>query len=90
MLANFNSFKGANEVFNIGVIATGSRGSGLIPFINKIKNLNVVVCWDILPFHLQELYHFCRPELASAKPGRISVVKHYIVLRLKEFRLKHG
>jgi predicted dehydrogenase len=54
MLGNFNSFKGANDVVNIGIIGTGSRGSGLIPFINQIENLNVVACCDILPFRLEE------------------------------------
>ena len=54
MLGNFSSFKGANNIVNIGVIGTGSRGSGLIPFINKIENLNVVACCDILPFRLEE------------------------------------
>ncbi|MDT0650641.1 Gfo/Idh/MocA family protein [Autumnicola edwardsiae] len=54
MLGNLGSFKAANDVVNIGVIGTGSRGSGLIPFINEIEGLNVVACCDILPFRLQE------------------------------------
>ncbi|MDT0642757.1 Gfo/Idh/MocA family oxidoreductase [Zunongwangia sp. F363] len=53
MLGNFNSFRGANDNVNIGVIGTGSRGSGLIPFINEIENFNVVACCDILPFRLE-------------------------------------
>lgn len=53
MLANFNYFKGANDTVNIGIIGTGSRGGGLIPFINQIENLNVVACCDILPSHLE-------------------------------------
>ncbi len=53
MLGNFDSFQGANGTINIGVIGTGSRGSGLIPFINEIENLNVIACCDILPFRLK-------------------------------------
>lgn len=51
MLGNF---KGANDVINIGIIGTGSRGSGLIPFIDKINNINLISCCDVLPFRLEE------------------------------------
>jgi predicted dehydrogenase len=44
----------ANETLNIGVIGTGDRGSGLIPFINQISNFNVVACCDVLPFRLEK------------------------------------
>ncbi|MDT0642794.1 Gfo/Idh/MocA family oxidoreductase [Zunongwangia sp. F363] len=53
MLGNFSSFNGANETVNMGIIGTGSRGAGLIPFINQIENLKVVACCDILPTHLE-------------------------------------
>lgn len=53
MLGNFGSYRGANDTVNIGIIGTGSRGSGLIPLINQIKNLNVVACCDIVPSHLE-------------------------------------
>ena len=42
----------ANETINIGVIGTGDRGGGLIPFINQIPNMRVVACSDIIPFRL--------------------------------------
>jgi len=42
-----------NNTINVGIIGTGDRGSGLIPFINQIENLNVVACCDILPFRLE-------------------------------------
>ena len=42
-----------NNTINIGIIGTGDRGGGLIPFINEIENLNVVACCDILPFRLE-------------------------------------
>jgi len=45
----FNSKK-----INIGIIGTGQRGSGLIPFINEIENLNVYACCDVIPFRLEE------------------------------------
>jgi predicted dehydrogenase len=43
-----------NDSVNIGIIGTGSRGSGLIPFINDIKNLNVAACCDLLSFRLED------------------------------------
>jgi predicted dehydrogenase len=42
----------ANETINVGVIGTGDRGGGLIPFINQIPNMQVVACCDIIPFRL--------------------------------------
>ncbi|MEC7769851.1 MAG: Gfo/Idh/MocA family oxidoreductase [Bacteroidota bacterium] len=42
----------ANETINVGVIGTGDRGGGLIPFINQIPNMRVVACSDIIPFRL--------------------------------------
>ncbi len=41
-------------MINIGVIGTGDRGGGLIPFINEIENLNVIACCDILPQRLEK------------------------------------
>ena len=45
---------GANKQINIGVIGTGSRGSGLIPILNSIEDVKVVACCDVLPFRLEE------------------------------------
>lgn len=45
--------KNVPRQINIGVIGTGDRGSGLIPYINDIEGLNVVACCDILPFRLK-------------------------------------
>lgn len=53
-LPNFLNFKNAGKTINIGIIGTGARGAGLIPFINQIDNLNVAGCCDILPFRLEE------------------------------------
>ncbi|MFD2099026.1 Gfo/Idh/MocA family protein [Flagellimonas iocasae] len=43
----------ANDTINIGVIGTGDRGGGLIPFLNEIPNMRVVACSDIIPFRLE-------------------------------------
>jgi len=48
-----NNFS-ANDKINIGVIGTGSRGGGMIPFINQIDGLNVTACCDVIPFRLDE------------------------------------
>ncbi len=45
---------GANDTINIGVIGTGDRGGGLIPFLNEIEGIQVAACCDILPFRLEE------------------------------------
>ena len=54
LITGFNISKNLNSSVNIGIIGTGSRGGGLIPFINEIENLNVVACCDILPFRLND------------------------------------
>lgn len=43
-----------NQLIKVGVIGTGSRGSGLIRVINNVPQLRVVACCDVLPFRLQE------------------------------------
>ena len=52
LLGGTFSTKSPLETLNIGVIGTGDRGGGLIPFINQIENLQVVACGDRLPFRL--------------------------------------
>ena len=54
LITGLNISKNLNSSGNIGIIGTGSRGGGLIPFINEIENLNVVAICDILPFRLDE------------------------------------
>ncbi|WP_299064235.1 Gfo/Idh/MocA family oxidoreductase [uncultured Polaribacter sp.] len=51
VFASIGNELGSKKI-NIGIIGTGQRGSGLIPFINEIKNLNVHACCDIIPFRL--------------------------------------
>lgn len=43
-----------NESLNIGIIGTGDRGGGLIPFINEIPNFNIGACCDIIPSRLDK------------------------------------
>ncbi len=45
---------GANDKVNIGIIGTGDRGSGLIPFLNDIDGIEVIACCDILAFRLEK------------------------------------
>lgn len=53
MAANILYNRNANNIVNIGIIGTGSRGGGLTPLINQIKNFNVTACCDVLPFRLE-------------------------------------
>ncbi|MEA1787099.1 Gfo/Idh/MocA family oxidoreductase [Arenibacter sp. GZD96] len=45
---------GANDTINLGVIGTGDRGAGLIPFLNQIPGIRVTACCDVLPFRLEQ------------------------------------
>jgi len=44
---------GKNDIVKIGVIGTGSRGTGLIRTMQNIPNLSVMACCDVLPFRLE-------------------------------------
>lgn len=48
-----NSFS-FDKPIQIGVIGTGSRGGGLIPFLNEIEGITVGACCDVLPFRLEK------------------------------------
>ena len=49
----FTSLKGIyDQNIKVGVIGTGSRGSGLIRITEELTQLDVVACCDILPFRL--------------------------------------
>ncbi|WP_228853387.1 Gfo/Idh/MocA family protein [Aegicerativicinus sediminis] len=52
-MTNLNIIKNIGQTVNIGVIGTGDRGGGLIPFINEIEGIQVSACCDILPFRLE-------------------------------------
>ncbi|GAA4957692.1 Gfo/Idh/MocA family oxidoreductase [Algibacter aquimarinus] len=53
VLANIGNPYNSKKI-NIGIIGTGQRGAGLIPFINEIENLNVYACCDTIPFRLEK------------------------------------
>ncbi len=48
------SSSSANDTISLGVIGTGDRGSGLIPFLNEIQGIQVAACCDVLPFRLEQ------------------------------------
>lgn len=45
---------GANDILNMGVIGTGDRGAGLIPFLNGIEGIRITACCDPLSFRLEK------------------------------------
>lgn len=54
-----------NDVINIGVIGTGSRGTGLIRTMQKIPNIRVVACCDVLPFRLENALKYADKKAKS-------------------------
>lgn len=54
VLASLSNNLNSNKTINIGIVGTGDRGSGLIPLINGIENLNVYACCDVIPSRLEE------------------------------------
>ncbi len=59
-----------NNTINIGVIGTGDRGSGLIPFLNDIEGVNVAACCDVLPFRLANGLKMADGKAAAFKDYR--------------------
>jgi len=59
-----------NETLNIGIIGTGDRGGGLIPFINEIPNLNISACCDIIPSRLEKAIERSEGEPTAYKDYR--------------------
>lgn len=54
IFANIKGEYNSKKIINVGIIGTGARGAGLIPFLNEIEGLNVYACCDVLPFRLKE------------------------------------
>lgn len=54
-----------NDIINIGVIGTGSRGSGLIKTMQNIPTLRVAACCDVLPFRLDNAMRFADQHAVS-------------------------
>ncbi len=59
-----------NDIINIGVIGTGSRGTGLIRTMQNIPNLRVAACCDVLPFRLERAMHFADKKAKSYEDYR--------------------
>ena len=57
-LPDFNSNKTGNEELRIGLIGSGSRGTGLASLIKEMKQLRLTACCDIIPEHLQNGLNF--------------------------------
>ena len=51
-----------SDILNIGIIGTGSRGTGLATYFKDIPNLNLMACCDVLPFRLKEAMKLAAPE----------------------------
>ena len=56
---------GANEKINIGVIGTGSRGTGLIRTMQNIEHFRVVAGCDVLPFRLEGAIQYADTKAKS-------------------------
>ncbi len=52
LMAHMLQKESANDTISIGIIGTGDRGGGLIPHIQKINQLKLAACCDIIPFRL--------------------------------------
>lgn len=52
-LTGKNLFFG-KEKLKVGIIGTGSRGTGLINLMNEIEGMEVAACCDIIPFRLKD------------------------------------
>ena len=61
----------------VGVIGTGSRGTGLASLIKEIKGIKIVACCDVLPEHLQN-------GMNQAGKGAKSYTNHRKLLEDKE------
>ncbi|MCG8308491.1 MAG: Gfo/Idh/MocA family oxidoreductase [Cytophagales bacterium] len=49
---HFEKAMAANDIVQLGVIGTGSRGTGLIRTLKNIPGIRVTACCDVLPFRL--------------------------------------
>ena len=53
---------GKNDIVQLGIIGTGSRGQGIINIIKQLPQFKTVACCDMLPFRLEK-------AVASADEG---------------------
>ena len=45
---------GKNDIVQLGIIGTGSRGQGIINIIKQLPQFKTVACCDMLPFRLEK------------------------------------
>ena len=76
---------GSNGVINVGVVGTGARGSGLIPLLNQIKEVNVAACCDAKYVLLDILHTSSQVYIFS---NYRCLILHFF-LRVKSFAVYH-
>lgn len=56
------SVNSKNDEIRVGVIGTGNRGAGLIRVMQKVPELRVMACCDVLPFRLEGGMKYADPK----------------------------
>jgi predicted dehydrogenase len=69
-LFNISKSYGQNDIIRLGVIGSGSRGTGLIRTIQNIPNIEVSACCDVLPFRLERAMSFAHKKAKSYEDYR--------------------
>ena len=64
-LFNISKSYGEKDIINIGVIGSGSRGTGLIRTLQGIPNFKVIACCDTLPFRLEKAMKYADKSAKS-------------------------
>ncbi len=54
-----------NDTIRLGIIGTGDRGGGLIPFVNQIEQLEVAACCDVIPARLDKALNLVSEKKAQ-------------------------
>lgn len=58
------------EVLNIGVIGTGSRGTGISSILKDMPHFNLMACCDLIPFRLEEAMKYASSEAKAYQDYR--------------------
>jgi predicted dehydrogenase len=67
------SLLNANNRIHIGIIGTGSRGTGLAPIIDQIQNVQLTAVCDVLPFRLES----CLSNLKAKVTGYMRIIRSF-------------
>ncbi|WP_288955560.1 Gfo/Idh/MocA family oxidoreductase [uncultured Polaribacter sp.] len=54
LFGEISKVNNSNSIVNIGIIGSGSKGTGLTSVINNTDGINVIAASDVLPFRLQK------------------------------------